>query len=349
MKIKLLLFATIIVLFASCKKEDSGPQGNQGYGNVLDEGVMVLNEGQFFANNSSITLFNTDGERSDGIFNAINEKTLGDILHSVTETKSYYYLVVNNSSKIEVVGKNDFKSVATIEGFKSPRYLLDLENGKALVSNFIYDTADVDMKLDIVNLNNHTIEGNIVVNNWCETMLLKGETIWVANTGMDRILLIDKSTLTIKSEVSTPKQPYQMIEDKNGKVWVLCKGDVFNGIPATLICMSSSGAEIKRFEFLTGPAPEKIAINGGGGTLYVLTDKVFKLSVSSPSISLSPIPGINDFTYAYGLGVDPVTNDIYIGDAKDFVSNGSVKVFDNDGNQITSFESGINPNGFVFR
>jgi DNA-binding beta-propeller fold protein YncE len=268
----------------------------------------------------------------------------------VTETESYYYLVVNNSSKIEVVSKNDFKSVATIEGFSSPRCFLDLENGKALVSNFIYDTSSVDVNLDIVNLSSNTIEGHIVVNNWCETMLLKGETVLVANTGMDRILLIDRNTLTVKSFVNTPKQPYQMLEDKNGKVWVLCKGDVFNGVPASIICLSASGTEITgKIEFITGAPPEKIALNSKNNVLYILSDKMYKMSVSDPTFSLSLIPGITGFTYAYGLGVDPVTDDIYIGDAKDFVSNGTVKVFDFEGALLKSYEAGVNPNGFVFR
>ena len=36
MKTKFLLFASIIILFASCKKEESGPVEDTGSGNVLD-------------------------------------------------------------------------------------------------------------------------------------------------------------------------------------------------------------------------------------------------------------------------------------------------------------------------
>lgn len=351
MKTKILLIATAVVLFASCKKEDSSPSGNQGSGNVLDNGVMILNEGLFSRNNASITLFNNEDEKSDAIFQSVNDKALGDVLQSVTETESAYYLVVNNSEKIEVVNKNTFVSIATIEGFLSPRYLLDLENGKALVTNLVNaDSAEVEINIDVVNLSTNKIESNIKVKNSCEMMHLNDETIYVANTGKNQILLIDKNTLSVTGHIATPESPTQIFEDKNGKLWVLCIGKSWEGIPAAVIAINPTSNTIeKQIDFKTGAFPTKIALNGGGGILFILTDKLYTTSVNDATSSLSMIPNVNGFENAYGLGIDPVNTEIYIGDAKDFVSKGNVKVYDIDGNLLKTFQTGVNPNGFVFR
>ncbi len=352
MKIKTMLAIAAVVIFSACQKEDDGGS-NGGGSKKLDSGVLVVNEGAFNASNATVTLFSNDDEKTDNLFRSMNDGLfVGDVLQSIGENDSYYYLVVNNSGKIEVVKKNTFKSEATITGFTSPRYFLDLGNGKALVTNLAFgpDSVPVANTIDVVNTNTNMIESSIAVDNWCEGMHLKGDKIFVANKGKNKILVYNKESLALEDEINTPEAPTQILEDKNGKLWVLCEGESWNSIEAAILRINpTSGAIEVQNDFLPGSTyPKKIAMNGGGGILFVLTDRVSKTSVND-GMSLEFIPNAENYSAAYGLGVDPESTEIYVSDAKDYTAKGMVHVYDIDGNQIKSFEAGVAPNGFVFR
>jgi hypothetical protein len=56
-----------------------------------------------------------------------------------------------------------------------------------------------------------------------------------------------------------------------------------------------------------------------------------------------------DVVTPYALGVDPVTGEIYFGDALDYASPGKVYIYNSDGTFKTSIASGISPTQFIFR
>ena len=299
--------------------------------------------------NASVTFLSKAGSKTDDLYFTTNKRALGDVLQSCTETTDFYYLVVNNSSTIEVVGRNSFKSKASIEGFRSPRYLLDLGNDKALVTNLRIDTGIVPNEIDIVNLKTNEIEGSIAVNNWCEMMVKHGNDVFVANTGRDQILVIDATTLTVTGTIPTPAQPMAMLMDKNDKIWVICNGEFGVSLPSLLRVDANTEAVEKTFEFPVDFFPQRLAINGGGNTLYILSSAVYTMSVSAENLSLSKVANTDVAGVGYALGVDPVSEEIFVGDAKDFSARGMVSRFDRTGNAMGSFECGVAPNAFLFR
>lgn len=305
--IKLLNIAiiSILILSYSCKKEDEGPTTKTGKGILESNGVLILNEGQFLANNASVTYLNEAGKLSDNIFESINKRAMGDVLHSIMETDKNYYLVLNNSGKIEVVNKTTFKSVAVIEGFTSPRYMLSIGGNKALVTNATFETSDIDMNLDVVNLETNKIESSIIVNNWCEQMHIKNETIYVANTGKKACLLINKNDLSIENTITTPSQPYIFAEDATGMIWLLCLGD-FVSEPPSLIRIDPSDNSIEsQINLAAGTYVQRMQASEDGMHIYVLADKLYKLGISETDFSSAlVVPGTELLTSPYGLGID---------------------------------------------
>lgn len=350
-RINIIGLALITLFVSSCKKEESGPSTDTGNTEKLGSGVLVLNEGQFLANNASVTMRSSEGETSKSLFQSNNgNKVLGDVLNSAMETESNYYLVVNNSQKIEVVGKSDFVSTATIQGFSSPRRMIDLGNGKALVSNLKLDTMNSDNTIDVVDLNSNVLTSSIAVSGTCEDMLMNGNNVFVANTDRNQIIVLDRSNLTVTETIKTAPRPKFLLEDKFGFLWVMCEGDYINNVPPALMKINMSNKSVeKQFDFSQGTFVSNIAINSGGGTIYIISDKLYKMAASAGSLNLTPFLSTASMTSIYGLGVDPDNDYIYLGDAKDYISKGRVYVIDPQGNAIEDFEAGINPNGFLFR
>jgi hypothetical protein len=48
------------------------------------------------------------------------------------------------------------------------------------------------------------------------------------------------------------------------------------------------------------------------------------------------------------MAVDPVSSDLYVGDAGDYVNSGSVSRYSSSGELIDSFSVGISPGSIVF-
>ena len=125
------IVAATLIAFSSCKKDEIVTVETENY-----KGVFVVNEGGFAKSNGSIGLYKPGEKKYFDAFKKANSLPLGDVVQSMSLIGTNYYIVVNNSNKIEVVSKKDFKSVSTIST-PSPRYVLDVSYSKAYVSNLI--------------------------------------------------------------------------------------------------------------------------------------------------------------------------------------------------------------------
>src|SRR5512133_3068804 len=108
--IKHALPLAIITVFLSCEKPDTKKRP-EGY----LQGVYIVNEGSFRASNGSISYF--DPSRNlivNGIFEAANNRPLGDVVQSISVANDTTgYIVVNGSGKVEIVRLKDFKTIAS--------------------------------------------------------------------------------------------------------------------------------------------------------------------------------------------------------------------------------------------
>ena len=55
------------------------------------------------------------------------------------------------------------------------------------------------------------------------------------------------------------------------------------------------------------------------------------------------------FSGFYGLDVDPISSEIYVADAIDFVQRGMVYRFNPEGMPVDTFRTGIAPGAFCFK
>lgn len=346
--LKQLIIATFLTLtLFSCKKDDDNP--NDAF--LQPGNVIVLNEGQFMAGNASVSFFNTsNSDLIVDLFESQNNRPLGDVLQSIYIADQKAYLVVNNSGKIEIVDTRDFKSLGTITGFTSPRYILPVSSQKAYVSDLFSGS------ISIVNLNTNTITGTITTNGQTEEMLLVGGRVYVANTGSSYVYVINPNNDTKEDSILVAGGPNSMRVDQNGKVWVLSQGlteydqdwNIVDQVPGGLYKINPTNKSVElSFSFSTSDFPTKLNINGSKNKLYFLNNGVFSMNISDVNLPGSAFISQGTASF-YGLGVNPSNGDIYVGDAIDFVQRGVVYRYSADGTLIEQFLAGINPNGFAF-
>ena len=339
----LLLFT---VLQFSCSKDDStGPQGgNEGdIPTSLESGLFILNEGNFNTNNGSLTYLNLlNGKLSNKVFSAVNEgEILGDVVQSMTVTNDRFYIVVNNSKKIEVTDR-ELTSIGTIDGLLSPRYLEIINNDKAYLSNLVFGGSTG--KIDILNLNTLEVVGSITVEGWTERMITIGENTFVGNMSTGEVIVINNSLDVITNKIDVSLEPNSMAVGNDGLIYVLCSGGFQQEDPGIFVINPNTfqiEREIKGFT--VDDYPTNLRMNAEKDSLFFLNANLFKMAIASNEIPQLPFIDLNSYGYAYGMEVLGERNEIYITDAVDFQNDGFVNRYDRSGKLLNSYTVGKAP------
>jgi YVTN family beta-propeller protein len=328
-------------MLVACKKHKDETQDPPI---VRDGGVYIINEGNYQWSNGTVDYYRfADGSLTDDIFESVNQRPLGDVVQSMIIDDGRGYIIVNNSGKVEAVSLIDFASVGTITGLTSPRYLIPVGGGKAYVSD-LYSNS-----LSIVDLSTFQKTGQIPLHGSTEEMVLSGQTVFVTNTRTSFIYLVDIVTHTLVDSIAVGYASNSIRMDKDGKLWVLCAGDKAQSVNARFYRIDAVTKQVI-ISFDLGNSIDiwdKMTMNGAEDIIYFLNNGVWKLEITASSLASGPLisKGSSQF---YGIGVDPVSGNIYVSDAIDYVQKGKVFRFKPDGTLINSFSTGIIPSGFCF-
>ncbi len=339
---KVLYIIVMLLVAVSCRKDRPNPAPVV----IKPSAVYIVNEGNFGWGNGEISLYDPETKTIENdLFSRNNSYKLGDIAQSISEYNGKYYIVVNNSAKIEVVNKADFKHVSTITGFKSPRFFMAVDASTAYVSD-LYEN-----QISVVNLDNNTIVKHIPIFGWTEEMLLYNDAVYVSNIHSDYIYKIDTKTHTLSDSVKVFYGSNSLAKDKDGNIWVASLGDSLKGFKGGITCIASNGKDILKSIPLTSAKQyiSDLRINKTSDTLYYINKHIYTLPINSATFLADPIftSSGNNF---YGLGVDPVSSLLYAADAKDYITTGMVYIIDpKSKTAISSFKTGIIPNGFLFK
>lgn len=214
------LLALVVVVLTGCVKPpnpvDPEPTG------PYDNGFFVVSEGGFQRGNGEVSFYNGDSNKLfRDIFKNVNGEGLGDVVQSIYFNSTHGFVVVNNSAKVEVVDKQTFKSVATIQGFSSPRFFIEA-NGLGYVTDWISNTVK------IIDLSSFEISGEIPVGKGPETMIeVNGKLIVANNGGFENdstISIIDLGSNTVEKTLWVADAPETMRQMSDGLLYVLCRG-----------------------------------------------------------------------------------------------------------------------------
>ena len=354
MKSKFLIYLGIIIyILISCKKQLVGPVNNTSKDEITPtkSGIYIINEGMFNSGTGSLSFIDYETNAiSNNIFFNTNSRPLGDVPLSMQIIDSLAYIIVNNSAKIEIININTLKSVETVLGFVSPRFMQVTNNNKAYISNLYSDS------IAVFNLTTNSIQSYIDLGKSSESMCKVRDKVYVLNWSNfghseyqnNTVQVIDIVTDAKIKDILVTKEPNSIVVDKNNKIWILCSGGYSNEETPALIRINTATNEIdKTMLFSQSDYPSKLCINNTNDTIYYLNNSVYQMAITENSLPINPIIN-NTGTIFYGLGINPKNSNIYLSDAIDYSQQGFVYTYSPLGIAIDTFKVGIVPSFFAF-
>ncbi|SHJ10318.1 hypothetical protein SAMN05443429_10941 [Cruoricaptor ignavus] len=337
------VFAASLAVTVSCS-DDNDPIVPKG---AYENGILVVNEGNFGKGNSSVSFLDSNGKISNDIYSAENNgEKIGDILQSISFSGDDAYFVVNNSNKINVVNRYTLKKKTEIKNeMKQPRYAAFSNKNLYVTSNGYNSTSFVY----IYNKNDHAFLKKIEFPRYAEKIAEAGGNIFVQTDGIAyspttwQPVATGHTISRINANSNAVDKTIELTDTGIIRDMISASGALY------VLSSDSSGSFVYRingqsaaFEKISLGIPNAQDLAADGGKLYIrASEKVYNMPLQSntaPSSSVS-IPAQS----VYGFNV--IDGKIYIASST-FTENSTVYVYDLAGKEILQTKAGMGANGF---
>ena len=320
-------------------------------------GMYLVNEGNMGSNKCTLDYLDFEnGTYARNFYAERNPKVvkeLGDVGNDIQICGSKLYVVVNCSNKVEVmdartgvrIGQVDVPNCRYIRFYRSKAYVtsyvgpVQLNNPDA-IQGAVY-------KIDTLSLQ---VEGRVSVGYQPDELCVLGQYLYVANSGGYMAPNYDNTVSQIEIEgfkqvhkIPVGVNLHRIRADKYGRLWVTSRGD-YNNIPSNLYCMEKKQGrnEMQVTDTLNIPCSNMYI---DGDSLYYYSTEWSnyeqKNTITYGIINLQTKQRVTehfindgtekDITIPYGICVNPETKDIYITDAKNYVSSGTLCAYNKNG------------------
>lgn len=320
-----------------------------------ERNVYIACEGSFGNGNASLYMQNLASlTLYENVYLNVNDRMIGDVFQSIQRIDDRLFLCVNNSDKILVVDAKTRNYQGTIN-IPKPRYILPINSDKAYVST-LYSN-----KVYIINPRTLQILTTIEVPaKNPEGMLLRGSKVYICpwDTASNKVYIADIVTDNITDSFTVAGYaPQHALVDKDGFIWVLSGNAEKKKWAALTVLAPGTGDIVQSYQFNALQDVIKPSMNKAGDILYFIGvdykgitgyNGIFRMSVNDSKLPATPFIASQKFQYFWGLGIDPLTDDIYVGDPKGFMQKGVVSVYNSSGEQKRTFAVGVGPGYFYF-
>lgn len=369
-----ILSMIVVVAVTSCREDiyiypsTSENVGNQEVTGI--DGFYLLNEGNMGSNKCTLDYFDeTTGNYICNIYAERNPsavKELGDVGNDLELYGSRLYAVINCSHKVEVMRASDARRISQID-IPNCRYAIG-HGGYLYVSSYVSPVqSDVKaprgavFKVDTLSL---AVVGRVDVGYQPEEMAISNGKLYVANSGgyrapdYDRtVSVINLDYFAIVKEIDVDINLHRVKVDDHGMVYVTSRGNHAQ-VPSSLYVIdSSTDVVVAKVDV---PVSD-LAIWGDSAYVYsAQTNNLTGATSISYSIldlcSLQVVDGsiVKDGTDAnikmpHCIAVHPINGNIYITDARNYVSRGKIHCYSKDGVLKWSQTTGEIPAHIAFK
>lgn len=381
MKLKYLLLPMLLVAaaLAGCREDEVvvpaeyEPIPDAPAADTDIRGFYLVNEGNMGSNKCTLDYYDyLTGVYARNIYAERNPtvvKELGDVGNDIGIYGSKLYVVVNCSHKVEVLDARSGVRIGQVD-IPNCRYVR-FHRGKAYVSSYVGPVqlgADAPKgavyQVDTLSL---AITGQVTVGYQPEEMETVGDNMYVANSGGYRapeydntVSVIDLAGMRQVELIPVGINLHRVRKDCYDRLWVTSRGDrlsrpsrlyVMDRIPGTdrmevtdTLPVACSNMAIHG-NLLYFYAAEWSDLTGSNTISYGIIDIRTKEVVSTNFITDGTE---REIAMPYGIAVHPETGDIYLTDAKNYVSSGTLYCFDSQGRKKWSVRTGDIPTAIAF-
>jgi hypothetical protein len=334
-----LMFITLI----GCSKKENPPIDNQN-------AVMIVNEGNFMWGNTSVSLYNKKEKTiTKDIYQSENGVALGDVAQSIFQKDSLLFIVVNNTSKIEVISSATFKRKWTINIPNSyPRHFCAVNDSIALVSELYANKLWVINYLNATVVSSVAMEGETGQIQYFDNKIAVLERTKLNGNFTAQIRILDASNFQTIKKIILPSEPNSFGITANKKLYVLTDKGNSSSLPAKLFkfdLVNYAGSDTFNFEL--GENPKILRVDAVGQSIkWIIDKKMYSIGSSATTLSSPQVLTLNT-SNIYAFDIDPSSGDLYIGDALDYTQASQIFRFDKNYLQLDQFKAGINTTQFL--
>ena len=333
-------------------------------------GMYLLNEGNMGSNKATIDYIdfcngiyirNIYGERNPNVI-----KELGDVGNDIQVYGNRLYAVINCSHKVEVMDLRTCRRIGQVD-IPNCRYIR-FNGDKAYISSYVGPVSiDPNAQLGaIFEVDTATLKvtRKVTVGYQPEEFEIIGNHLYVANSGgyhapdYDSTLsVVDLTDFRQIKKIPVCVNPHRVRKDQYDRLWITSRGD-HKDVQPQLVCFQPISNSL--LPIANVPAVSEMVIFGDSMYFYGShwSDETMSNTITYGVIDIrypiaEPRPLITDGTeknikIPYGIQVNPYNGDIYITDAKNYVSSGQLHCYSQEGKRKWSVRTGDIPAHMCF-
>ena len=368
------LLALSLLTLAGCRTIETvlpSDKTDVGGGDAGDiAGFFLLNEGNMGSNKCTLDYYdyasgiyskNIYAERNPGVV-----QELGDVGNDLQIHGARLYAVVNCSNLIEVMDAATARHIGQVS-VPNCRYIV-FHDRYAYVSSYA-GPVDIDpnarlgyvAKIDTATLQ---LVDSCIVGYQPEEMVIAGGKLYVANSGGYRVpdydrtvSVIDLASFRETKKIDVAPNLHRLELDAHGNIWVSSRGDYYDIPPMTYVIDSKTDAVTDCLDLLACTemtlCGDSLYVYSNAWNYVTQTSDVNYAIVDVNTRRVVTRRFITDgtetrFQNPYGLAVNPRTHEIFVCDARDYITPGKVYCFSPEGKLKWSANTGDIPSRIVF-
>lgn len=336
-------------------------------------GFYLVNEGNMGSNKCTLDYFdyftglyarNLYAEKNPNVV-----KELGDVGNDIGIYGSKLYVVVNCSHKVEVLDARSGVRLGQVD-IPNCRYVR-FHRGHAYVSSYVgpvlIDANAPKGAVYEVDTATLAVTRKVTVGYQPEEMEVVDDYMYVANSGGYRAPAYDNTVSVIQmvdlkqvQQIPVAINLHRLKKDRYKKIWVTSRGD-YQTRPSRLFVLDKKPGFNQMEVTDTIPvACSNMAIFGD--SLYYYATEWNNYTASNTisygiiDIRTKQVVSTNfitdgterEITIPYGIAIHPETGEIFVTDAKNYVSSGTLYCFDRQGRKKWSVRTGDIPAHIAF-
>ena len=378
------VLAIALVAAAGCRKEDTlrflpGENGEPSDYEVVDaavnasaepSGFYLVNQGNQGSNKARLDFLNFhNGFYIRDVFTEYNPevvKGLGDTGNDVQVYKGKVFAVVNGSHKVEIMDAYSMKRLAQVD-VPNCRFIA-FDGNCAYVTSYVAKDAEAlktqKGALYRIDLDTYKVSGQVTVGYQPEQLVVRDGKAYVANSGGlakdydNTVSVVDLKSMKVEYNIEVAVNLELMLVDAEGTIWVSSRGN-YSDVSSTLNYLVKKGDKYE----LGG------SVNVPVSSMALAGDKIYIIGLTYIPPTWKPTTTYNivnvktrelesgsfitdgtesDIATAFTVTVNPGNGDIYVTDAKDYVSSGTLHCYTGSGKHKWSVRTGDIPARIAF-